>query len=102
MDLYRLSGTSMKDFEPLSLSYVYKNCISLIEWPCRLHDFPELFPPSSNRLNIDIRIRPRSEERTMTLSTNYRHSVWKERLQYLVNEEMVDDLILGVNDDEDA
>lgn len=99
MDLYRLPGTSLKDFDPLSLPHVYKNCISLIEWPCRLESFPELLPPSQNRLNIDLRIRPLSEERTMTLSTTHRNSSWTDRLQYLVDEEMVDDLILVRDDD---
>lgn len=101
MDLYRLSGTSPKEFDPLSLPNVYERDISLIEWPNRLAAFPELLPPPRNRLNIDLRIRPRSEERTMTLSTANAESSWTDRLQYLVDEEMVDDLILLEDDEEE-
>ena len=101
MDLYRLPGKSPKDFEALDLPYVFSNCISLIEWPSRIQTFPELLPPTQNILQIDIRIVPLSEERTMTLTTN-NNSSWKDRLQYLIDEEMVDDLLIEEDDDGDG
>jgi tRNA A37 threonylcarbamoyladenosine biosynthesis protein TsaE len=100
MDLYRLPGRSPKDFEPLDLPHVFSNCISLIEWPSRLQTFPELLPPEQNTLQIDIRIVPSSEERTMKLTTND-NSSWKDRLQYLIDEEMVDDLLIQDTEDDD-
>lgn len=35
MDLYRLSEGKPEDLEPLNLEFVFKECISLIEWPSR-------------------------------------------------------------------
>lgn len=35
MDLYRLSEGKPEDLEPLNLDFVFKECISLIEWPSR-------------------------------------------------------------------
>ena len=93
MDLYRLPGTSPKDFEPLALPHVFSKCISLIEWPSRLEKFPEILPPLENLLEIDIQILPMSEERVMTL-TSLQHSSWTERIRFLIDEEMIDDLVL--------
>ncbi len=98
MDLYRLSGKSPRDFDPLNLLHVFSNCISLIEWPSRLQAFPQLLPPDETLLKIDIRIPdPTSDERVMTLacsSSSLLESSWTTRLQYLIDEGMVDDLLL--------
>lgn len=94
MDLYRLSGKSPRDFDPLKLSYVFSNCISLIEWPSRLQAFPELLPPEETMLKIDLRISdPTSDERVMSLISSSESS-WTTRLKYLIDEGMVDDLLL--------
>jgi len=93
MDLYRLSGTSPKDFDALALPHVFSQCISLIEWPSRLQAFPQIVPPKGNLLEIDIHIRPLLDERTMTLTT-LEDSSWKDRLKFLVDEGMVDDLVI--------
>jgi hypothetical protein len=109
MDLYRLTGTSRNEFDPLPLPDGYGDSITLIEWPGRLASFPDLLPPfPCNRLDVDLRIRPRSDERIMTLSGRafcdpndhkQRHqpdeSSWGGRLESLVNEGMVDDLLLS-------
>lgn len=100
MDLYRLSGKSPKDFEPLGLDHVFSNCISLIEWPSRLKGFPELLPPEETVLKIDLRIPdPISDERVMTVISSTK-SHWTTRLQYLIGEGMVDDLFISAEDDE--
>jgi len=101
MDLYRLPGTSPKDFEPLNLSNVFQNSISLIEWPSRLLAFPQLLPPIENVLQIDIRIVPRLEKRKMILTAIHK-SCWKERLQYLADEGMLDDLLWDNNEEDDG
>ena len=101
MDLYRLSGKSPRDFEPLALDHVFANCISLIEWPSRLQAFPELLPPHETLLKMDIRIPdPTSDKRVMSLisSTN---SSWTTRLKYLVDEGMVDDMLICSDRDTD-
>eukprot|EP00532_Pseudo-nitzschia_australis_P019042 CAMPEP_0168287440 /NCGR_PEP_ID=MMETSP0142_2-20121227/2263_1 /TAXON_ID=44445 /ORGANISM="Pseudo-nitzschia australis, Strain 10249 10 AB" /LENGTH=255 /DNA_ID=CAMNT_0008232825 /DNA_START=719 /DNA_END=1486 /DNA_ORIENTATION=+ len=101
MDLYRLSGRSPRDFEPLGLGRVFANCISLIEWPVRLQAFPELLPPEETLLKIDLRIPdPTSDERVMSLVSSTESS-WTTRLKYLVDEGMVDDLLLGFDRDDD-
>ncbi|KAG7340755.1 phospholipid-translocating P-type ATPase, flippase [Nitzschia inconspicua] len=98
MDLYRLPGTSPKDFEPLALPHVFSRCISLIEWPSRLASFDDsIGPPKSNLLEIYIRILPSSDERVMTLTANEASS-WKDRLQHLMDEGMVDDLRVIVDE----
>jgi tRNA A37 threonylcarbamoyladenosine biosynthesis protein TsaE len=99
MDLHRLSRKSPRDFNPLDLSYVFSNCISLIEWPSRLQAFPELLPPEETLLKIDIRIPdPTSDERVMSLVSSSESS-WTIRLKYLIDEGMVDDLLLHADDD---
>ena len=101
MDLYRLSGKSPRDFEPLGLAHVFSNCISLIEWPSRLEAFPELLPPEETLLKIDLRIPdPVSDERVMSLVSSAKSS-WTTRLQYLIDEGMVDDLLLNSDNDQD-
>jgi tRNA A37 threonylcarbamoyladenosine biosynthesis protein TsaE len=51
MDLYRLSGHP-EDFAPLNLDVVFRECISLIEWPARLSN---VTVPTDQQLNVDIR-----------------------------------------------
>ncbi len=99
MDLYRLSGKSPRDFDPLDLGHVFSSCISLIEWPSRLQAFPQLLPPEETLLNIDIRIPdPTLDERVMSL-TSSSESSWTTRLKYLIDEGMVDDLLLPTYDE---
>lgn len=99
MDLYRLSGQSPRDFDPLDLGHVFSNCISLIEWPSRLQSYPQLLPPEETLLRIDIRIpNPTSDERVMVLASSSESS-WTTRLTYLIDEGMVDDLLLYTDND---
>ena len=94
MDLYRLSGKSPKDFKPLGLARVFQNCISLIEWPSRLRAFPELLPPEKALLEIDFCIPdPVLDERVISLLSSAESS-WTTRLQHLIDEGMVNDLLL--------
>ena len=93
MDLYRLSGRP-QDLMPLNLDHVFSNCVALIEWPERMGDqIPE------TRLEISMRISKSSDggnddddlERTMTLQPF--GAVWEERLQRLLADGYVDDLL---------
>jgi len=73
----------------------------LIEWPSRLKSFPDLLPEEEQLLQIDLRIPdPISNERVMSLVSSPESS-WTKRLQYLVDEGMVDDLLLNYEDDDD-
>lgn len=97
IDLYRLPGTSSGEFEPLQLGQIFQKCISLVEWPSRLDNTPELLPPSSHRLDVNIVIVPKTDTRLITLTAPV-GSTWKQRLKILVEGGMVDDLI---DDEED-
>jgi hypothetical protein len=59
-------------------------------------------PPPTNRLDIDLSIVPSTDERRITLTTPV-GSTWKDRLEHLVEEGMLDDLLLddnvGIDDD---
>ena len=127
MDLYRLDGETYQEFEPLNLPYVFEKCISLIEWPARLDKVATEvhkilpFPVNYHLLKVDLRIRPASDERIMTISIcrpDYSFdendngddddgpqrpsspppppssSSWQDRLDHLIQEGMVDDLIV--------
>eukprot|EP00536_Pseudo-nitzschia_multiseries_P010522 jgi/Psemu1/203500/e_gw1.323.25.1 len=101
MDLYRLSGKSPRDFEPLGLGHVFSNCISLIEWPSRLQAFPELLPPEETLLKLDLRIPDRTSDERVLSIVSATESSWTDRLKYIVEEGMVDDLLLLSAPDED-
>ena len=98
IDLYRLSGHP-DDFSPLNLEYVYRDCISLIEWPVRLP--PSLQPPDKRRLEVDIRIQPADENeaeidnnpRIVTLSYP-KGSEWQQHIRKIVEEGYLDDMIV--------
>jgi hypothetical protein len=75
-----------------------------VEWPSRLFPHSDLMPPPTNRLDIDLSIVPSTDERRMTLTT-LAGSTWKGRLQHLLDEGMLDDLLLddkgAIDDDVD-
>jgi tRNA A37 threonylcarbamoyladenosine biosynthesis protein TsaE len=117
MDLYRLQATSQDDFAPLQLGRVFDECklnfyfcfllrslerlfssflcsgISLIEWPSRLADFRNLLPSSRNRLHVYIDNVAQTNTRRVQLVAQT-GSTWIERLQTLVSQGLLDDLIL--------
>ena len=90
-DLYRLSGEQESDFDPLELDFVFTKCISLIEWPSRLPT--SIKPPILDRLDINLSILPSTDERQMQLTAPV-GSTWNERLDVLVDEGLVDDLLI--------
>ena len=100
MDLYRLSGEDQGDFGPLNLDYVFKNCISLIEWPSRLG---KLIP--SQRLHINFRIDPKSDdnndENTIFLTLTPYGEKWEKHLEKIQDDGYLDDLIIEYEDDEE-
>lgn len=94
MDLYRLKGNP-EDFAPLNLDVVFRNCISLIEWPIRLSNVPV---PTEHLLEIDIRLlTPTNEEdddspRRLVLSYP-EGSSWQSILDQIRQEELLDDML---------
>ena len=90
-DLYRLSGEQESDFDPLELDFVFKKCISLIEWPSRLPT--SIKPPPKNRLDINLSILPSTDERQMQLTAPV-GSTWNERLKGMVKDGLVEDLLI--------
>jgi tRNA A37 threonylcarbamoyladenosine biosynthesis protein TsaE len=93
MDLYRLPGNSSKELEALALPHVFSRCISLIEWPGILTKFPQVSLSNENLLDVKITISHLSEERIITLTAD-ENSTWRNRLQYLIDEGMVEDLLM--------
>jgi tRNA threonylcarbamoyladenosine biosynthesis protein TsaE len=134
LDLYRLSGTSPRDFEALDLDHVFTKCVALMEWPERLGNHVAL---PTERLEIRITIPADTTEKESSSSssmdrvtTSYTISttsndddddlfdgeedtklrqvvlhpigdVWKNRLQRLIHEGYVDDLLEHHADDEE-
>jgi tRNA A37 threonylcarbamoyladenosine biosynthesis protein TsaE len=106
MDLYRLSGAS-KDLLLLDLQHVFANCMSLIEWPQRLGE-----ANPTERLDIRITIPKPLTEANHEETANQngeedcpRHILlqphgngWSERIQYMLGEGYIDDLLLSVNE----
>jgi tRNA threonylcarbamoyladenosine biosynthesis protein TsaE len=104
MDLYRLSGKDdHQDLGPLDLENVFTNGIALIEWPLRLGTSSGLIP--TERLDVSMTIQTNDEKSTTTddddeesvtrLVTLQAHGRrWTQRLQRLVDDGYVDDLLL--------
>jgi len=102
MDLYRLRGPD--DLGPLNIDHVFQQCISLIEWPSRLGSrLPE------TRLHLTFHIRDADltmgrqelggvadddEATTRILKLEPHGLQWEERLEFLVQQGYIDDLLL--------
>lgn len=89
MDLYRLDP---KRLQSLNLEHVFKECISLIEWPSRLG---QMMP--NERLEINFRIDPtcfEDEENTRYLTLKPHGEKWTKRIEELVEDGCLDDLII--------
>ena len=98
MDLYRLRGE--EDLGPLNMDHVLKNCISLIEWPSRLGNrVPE------TRLDVTFSIREDSnnendgDHKTRIIKLQAHGVQWERRLNYLVQEGYIDDLLIAKESD---
>jgi Threonylcarbamoyl adenosine biosynthesis protein TsaE len=104
MDMYRLGSTD--DLSPLNLQHVFRNCISLIEWPERVSG---LLP--EGRLDVHLTIVPSEPSdvssmvngnddenenpnalRTMVLRP--RGELWTNRVLQLVEDGSLDDLLV--------
>mmetsp|Transcript_8305 Transcript_8305/g.9558 ORF Transcript_8305/g.9558 Transcript_8305/m.9558 type:complete len:273 (-) Transcript_8305:366-1184(-) len=104
MDLYRLSEGKEEDLEPLNLDHVLLQCISLIEWPSRLG---EKIP--SERLDVTFRIDIDSsdsddahddlEEVTRSLILKAHGEKWVKRIQQIISDGYLDDLIVEYEDE---
>jgi tRNA A37 threonylcarbamoyladenosine biosynthesis protein TsaE len=103
MDLYRLSGRP-QDLMPLNLDHVFSNCVALIEWPSRLGDrIPETRLEISMRISSDTDSNNDSnddededletEDKVRTMTLQPFGAVWEERLQRLLADGYVDDLL---------
>ena len=94
------------------VSFLFILGISLIEWPSRLSQHPQLLPSPMQLLEINIAILPTTttttaavgtsdnDERVMTFKA-LTGSSWANRLQQLVTQGMVDDLIILTVEPED-
>jgi tRNA A37 threonylcarbamoyladenosine biosynthesis protein TsaE len=98
MDLYRLPGTQAQEFSPLNLDHVFRNCLSLIEWPIRLPD--SLVP--SERLEITITMAAMDEgtddsddNKPRMLTLTPLSDQWHQRIRTIRDEGYVDDLLVA-------
>ena len=95
MDLYRLKG--QEDLGPLNMDHVLMHCISLIEWPSRLGS---MIPQT--RLDVTFSFKEESvidgevgnDELTRILKLEPHGIQWEQRLDFLVKEGLIDDLLL--------
>jgi len=111
MDLYRLSPDRPDDFAPLDLDRVFRNCVSLVEWPSRLagsgyfddeDDVLRSPDGATERLDIEITIMEddrdadvgQAEDRPRRMLLTPHGSFWKGRLQQLKDQGYLDDLLL--------
>jgi tRNA A37 threonylcarbamoyladenosine biosynthesis protein TsaE len=101
MDLYRLSGSSEKEFSPLNLPYVFSSCVSLIEWPVRLP--ATLLPPHDRRMDVTITITGTDsrggggdyhEAVTRIVCIESHDALWSSRIEQLIEEGHLDDLLV--------
>jgi tRNA A37 threonylcarbamoyladenosine biosynthesis protein TsaE len=95
MDLYRL-GDHPEDFAPLNLDVVFRECVSLIEWPVRLSN---VTVPTDQQLNVDI--RHFSSDDTDTEDTPRRlvlsypdGSSWGSILDQIHHQGLLDDMLM--------
>lgn len=94
MDLYRLNGNP-EDFTPLNLDKVFRDCISLIEWPVRLST---VSVPTSHLLEVDIRLlsslNEDEEDNPRRLTLSYPEgSSWRSILDQIRQEGLLDDML---------
>lgn len=95
IDLYRLSGNP-DDLIPLNLNHVFQNCLSLVEWPSRMEEYP------SQRLDVHITIPTEStshnqdeeDGRRIVRMTSY-GTRWETLLHRIISEGLLDDLLLA-------
>jgi tRNA A37 threonylcarbamoyladenosine biosynthesis protein TsaE len=101
MDLYRLSGSSEKEFSPLNLPYVFSSCVSLIEWPVRLPT--TLLPSHDRRMDVTITIKGTDSrggggdyheavKRIVCIESH--DALWSSRIEQLIEEGHLDDLLV--------
>lgn len=97
MDLYRLSGRP-EDFAPLNLDAVFRDCISLMEWPVRLSN---VTVPKDHLLEVDIRMLSTvsddedSENLPRRLVLSYPEgSSWSSILDQIHQEGLFDDMLM--------
>jgi tRNA threonylcarbamoyl adenosine modification protein YjeE len=94
IDLYRLTGEG--DLGLLNMDHVLQQCISLIEWPSRLG---KLVPETRLDLTFSIREDVAGEEegddsKTRILRVKPHGVQWEKRLDFLVKEGYIDDLLI--------
>ena len=97
MDLYRLKG--QEDLGPLNIDHVLMHCISLIEWPSRLGN---MVPQT--RLDVTFSFKEElvvdgdgdegNDALTRILKLEPHGLQWEQRLDFLVQEGLLDDLLL--------
>ena len=97
MDLYRLSGRP-EDFAPLNLDVVFRDSISLVEWPVRLSN---VSIPTDHLLEVDIRLLSTelddrdSENLPRRLVLSYPEgSSWAAVLDQIRQEGLLDDMLM--------
>jgi tRNA A37 threonylcarbamoyladenosine biosynthesis protein TsaE len=98
MDLYRLDEGRPDVFLSLDLENIFRNSVSLIEWPVRL---PDKFVPQ-DRLDVKLTIRQESSEDSeddtdkaeRILMFTPHGSFWEGLLQEIVYRGYLDDFMI--------
>jgi hypothetical protein len=105
MDLYRLSDHANQQYFMLNLDHVFKNCMSLIEWPERL---PEKYIPEE-RLELSIEYASRAKpDGTVDMEDTEQYRVltfapfgylWRRRIYDIRYMGYIEDLVMKERDE---
>lgn len=105
MDLYRLQDHSNQQYFMLNLDHVFKNCLSLIEWPERLPEksIPEerleLSIEYASKANADGTIDMESTEQYRILTFTPYGILWRRRVYDIRNMGYIEDLKMRESDE---
>jgi hypothetical protein len=105
MDLYRLPEHANQQYFMLNLEHVFKNCLSLIEWPERLpaHLVPEerleISIDFATKVKHDGSVDMKSDEQYRIMSFNPIGYVWRRRVYDIRYMGYIEDLIMKEKDE---
>jgi tRNA A37 threonylcarbamoyladenosine biosynthesis protein TsaE len=99
MDLYRLPEHANRQYFMLNLEHVFKNCISLVEWPERLP--AEFIPEERLEISIDFatKVKPdgsvdmNSDKQYRIMKFNPIGYLWRRRVYDMRYMGYIEDLI---------
>jgi hypothetical protein len=105
MDLYRLPEHADQQYFVLNLDHVFKNCLSLIEWPERLPE--HLIPAERLEISFDFATKVKYDG-TVEIESNKQYRImtfspigflWRRRVYDIRYMGYIEDLIMKEKDE---